>query len=974
MIDEQYHNLYCCCNASKSIACTWKSLRKEQNMRYILSIMIAVALASAGVVHPQLSEILKTQPANEPIAVIVHMVRQADWSSVDANATKAEKLLYLQNLSEADQADLLAYLASLGDKVTVNQTWWIFNGLMFTSTKDVIEAVAARADVDYVIDDFIIYLDDARKPGNDEILTPEWNITKVSAPLCWNDGFDGSGVIVGNMDTGVYKDHACFGGRWVAGGWFDAVNGQPNPYDDHGHGTHTMGTTCGGDGNGSYTYDIGVAPGANFIMAKVFNSSGSGQSSWIHNGFSWFAGQNAVVVGNSWGSSSTTSTEYWNDCMNWRNLGIYPSFSIGNNGPGSGTAGTPGNFPTVTGVGATDSGDNIVSFSSRGPAPNMSPWTDTQYWERPDWNRTKPDISAPGNNIRSASPSGGFAYMSGTSMACPHLTGAVALCLQKNSSLDYGTLYNILLDNADHPSQGGTYPNNNYGWGRLNCYAALNAVPSGNAPNLVISSVAVVGGNGNGQLDPGETAGIVCYIDNNGQNQATNTQGTLRTSDSYITITDSTYTYGNIPAGGSADNSSDPYDVTVAGGCPVGHVVDFELELACSETTFVRTFQLTVGTVGEDWVSHNCGNCILTVTRWGSIGFMTDITGEGFHYPVAGANHLYCSSFAVGTTAAWVVDRYYETGGAFDADWVTTPGGEVIMQEPGPGTFDEYATASYDDSGHGSSRDLLCEQKSWAWDDATANDFVIMRFDLTNNGSSAISNFYAAVFVDWDIGTYSNNQGSSEGARNLTWMYETGNPYVGVEILDPPRSTPAANLAFIDHDIYVYPNQGLPDNYQIQFMDGTISMPQSDRAYDWSTCNSAGPFSLGAGETLVTAFAILGGTSLSDFQANADTAYNRYWGSGVYDDRDYDVTPVMTTISPVVSRGDFTIAYNLSIETPVRVQIFDAAGRLVEGRECGKLRGTGELQLDLRSYAHGVYFVKVETADKTTTTKVIKLQ
>jgi bacillopeptidase F len=91
----------------------------------------------------------------------------------------------------------------------------------------------------------------------------------VSAPLCWNDGYDGSGIVVGNIDTGVDHDHPCFGTRWVSGGWYDGVNGQPDPYDDHGHGTHTMGTICGGDGNGPFADDVGIAPGAQFIAAKA---------------------------------------------------------------------------------------------------------------------------------------------------------------------------------------------------------------------------------------------------------------------------------------------------------------------------------------------------------------------------------------------------------------------------------------------------------------------------------------------------------------------------------------------------------------------------------------------------------------------------------------------------------------------------------------------------------------------------------
>ncbi len=569
-------------------------------MKYASTILVLIAFASAGVIHPQLAEILETLPENEPLQVIVHMNTQADWSMISEDAPKADKILYLQSLSESDQADILAHLENFGDRITDLTTWWIFNGLTFSATKDIIEVVAAREDVDYVIDDFVITLDVVK--GEDVIpLSPEWGVSKVKAPECWNDGYDGTGIIVGNIDTGVDKDHPCFGGRWVSGGWYDAVNGLPNPYDDNGHGTHTMGTICGGDGNGPYGDDVGVAPGCNFIAAKGLDLNGSGAVSWLHNCFSWFAGTNANVCSNSWGSSSATSTEFWNDCVNLRNLGIYPVFSIGNSGPNPGTAGTPGNFPIVIGVGMTNSDDDIDAGSSRGPAPNINPWNNTANWSRPDWNFTKPDISAPGVAIRSAAPGGGWAGMSGTSMACPHVAGGVAICLQRSFTIEYDTLYNILLDYADQPSQGSPYPNNDYGWGRLNIYNALYAITVGNVPEVILTQSTIVNdNNGNGKLDPGENAGIVCLVKNVGLQPATNLQGTLRTGSSYITINDSTYTYSTLNPGDSVDNSSDPFDVFVSSSTPVGTIVDFELFLACAESTWTRIFSKKIGTVPGD--------------------------------------------------------------------------------------------------------------------------------------------------------------------------------------------------------------------------------------------------------------------------------------------------------------------------------------------------------------------------------------
>lgn len=431
------------------------------------------------------------------------------------------------------------------------------------------------------------------------------------------------------------------------------------------------------------------------------------------------------------------------------------------------------------------------------------------------------------------------------------------------------------------------------------------------------------------------------------------------------------------------ENTGDPYNVTADDSIPPGTPIEFSLSITTDndyETTF--SFSIIIGTPCVDHATHDCGNVKLTITRYGALGYMdSDHTqGSGFWYPNTEFGHLYYGAFAAGTDADYVVDRYVGQGGQDDTDWETTtsPNGMVMMFEPGSNNRDEYATARYDDSGHPLSRDLVCAQYSWAWDDATANDFVTMKFVLENNGSTTINDLYAALFMDWNIGTgpqVVNNQGSSEMSRNLTWMYYN-TPYVGVAILDPPRSTPAANLALIDHAIYVSPYSGLPDNVQIQFMDGTIQNASSDRPYNWSTCNSAGPFTLIPGETAIAAFAILGGDDLSDLQANADTAYDRYWNWPGVKETPCVGSVIGVRIYPVISScgRPCILHYAFTKETPLRMKLYDALGRLVGSKDYGVLNSTGEFPFSLKSLAQGIYFVRVEAGNKINTSKIIWLK
>ncbi len=949
----------------------------------IISVLIMSVLPPIpGKMTPELVEILNNTPDMEKVFVIVHMNTEYPREQIE-HMTPQQKCDVFEMVARNSQEAIVGYLRSLPkERAEVLDQFWIFNGFHLLATKDVVKEIAERDDIWFISHDGTIQLDAVVEPES-EPMAVEWNITKIQAESCWAAGFNGQGIIVGQIDTGVLTSHAALTGKWLSPYWHDGVNGQASPYDDHGHGTHTMGTICGGDGPGPFTNDIGVAYGAQYIPTKAFNSSGSGQYSWINACMQYLAnlkqsGVDIKAIGNSWGNSDGSYLGYWDQVLNWKTLGVFPVFSNGNSGPGSGTVGAPASYPTTIGVGSTNSADNISSYSSRGPSPNISPINNPQYWYYSTWNLLKPDVSAPGENVRSSYNNGGYTQMSGTSMASPHVTGGAAVLLQKNQNLTPNDLYDLFRNYCDQPSQGAPYPNNNYGWGRINLWRSLQNVPTSNRPNVILSRTAVVNdNNGNGQLDPGENAGIVTYVRNTGSVPATNTTARLSTADVYITLIDTTTSYGTIPAGDSANNAGDPFTLSVSASCPDGHVVDFQLYVVCAESSWTRNFSLTVGTPGLDYVTHDCGNCQLTVTRYGAIGFMgsSQSGGVGFIYPGSGSNQLFYGAFAAGNSSSYCVDRYYESSSGDDADWNTTtsPDGKCRMLEPGPNNIDEFATARYDDSGHPAPVGLLCEQYSWAWDDATANDFVIMKFVLTNNGSTTLSDLYSAVFMDWDItSSYSSNYGNSETARNLTYMYYNASyPYVGVEILDPPRSTAARNLAIIDNPTYVYPSGGLPDATQIQFMNGTIQNPSGTSANDWSTCNATGPFTLAVGQSFVNAYAILGGTNLADLQANADTAYNRYWNWTAAEEHKPARTAKVFSLAPSVSSGQFKLNYYNPGKSALTINVFDIAGRLVNSQSLRTNIETGEYMLDLRGLSRGVYFLMVDTDNKTAFTKKI---
>jgi bacillopeptidase F len=308
----------------------------------------------------------------------------------------------------------------------------------------------------------------------------EWNVNQVNAPAVWKSGVNGTGVTVGIVDTGSDVTHealkAHYRGTKADGtvdnnyNWYDPVNGKASPYDDHGHGTHTSGTTVGGTADRA----VGMAPGAKYIATKVFTAGGSGSTATILKGLNWMlaptdstganpdAKKAPDIVSNSWGSNDGKSLNYLDALKAFEAAGILPVFAAGNAGPRAGTVGSPGSYAQALTVGATDNKDNVASFSSRGPGPLKNADGSEVY---------KPDVSAPGVNVVSAKPGGGYQGMSGTSMATPAVAGVSALILSKHPELTNEQVRSILQKSAkDLGPAGRDY---DYGYGRVDASAAL---------------------------------------------------------------------------------------------------------------------------------------------------------------------------------------------------------------------------------------------------------------------------------------------------------------------------------------------------------------------------------------------------------------------------------------------------------------------------------------------------------------------
>ncbi len=961
-------------------------------MRAFITIII-VGILKAGELAPDLAEKLKSSRDDAVFHVYILPDEQPDYLHLKSVFGSDKKAIadYLRDFANRTQKDIIDFLRKRRD-VTEIKSFWVANAIEASLSKKAILDLLTLPEVGYIEEVPIIRI--ARenpRPDHTSVSqqrSPEWNISKINADDVWNMGYLGQGVIVGHMDTGVDYTHPALSGKWT-GYWKDCVNGTTTPYDDNGHGTHTMGVILGGDGPGSFSHDIGVAPEAQFVAAKIFDSEGN--SHGILQAFEWFASLVADssipirVISNSWGITNPTALTYWDAVLTWRNLDIIPVFAVGNDGPNSETVTPPGNYPTTIGVGATDVNDNVASFSSRGPAPNQHPWTDPLYWPRPDWNRIKPDICAPGVSITSSVPGGGYegGYLwSGTSMATPHVAGVVALMLSKNPTLDFDTVYNILTNTAYQPS-GHSYPNNDYGWGRVDALAAINAVPSLDQPEIILVDYVVEAG-GDNIIEPGESGRLWVYVTNISQVEASGVTAVLRSQSEWITVQDSIADYGDI-ANGDTVCGAQPFHITADSSAPTGTNASLVLHLESNGGAYNWdiAFSIIVGIERFDYADVHAGSALLTVTDIGALGYMSSeqTQGSGFIYPYPGTSVLYYGSFAAGNSESYVVDAWFESDGGDDRDWNPTdePNGRLYYIPDPPRRAREAVWGAFEDSGHPSAKGLRAYQLAYAYDQSNFDDFIIIEYVLKNDGNETIRNLYAGIFMDYDIDDYSTNSGAIDESARIAYMWSSS-IYAGVKLLYP--ETPA-NLSVITNEDYIYPYQGMPDSIQFKFMNGTYHIDSHTSPTDLSVVASAGPFTLAPGDSQVVAFAIVGGTSESDIILHAyqaDSVYNDTTLIGV-EEKTVSLDGGCTLLlSSTISKGLSVITFGVDRTERVKLGIYDAAGRIVKklldrempaGTYTLKWDGTDDAGKTLSS---GVYFVRMETPKARKTAKLLLLK
>jgi len=357
------------------------------------------------------------------------------------------------------------------------QQFWIQNMVHVVVKSDCIDELYDTPGVVQIIPNITIYkTDDTKTASSTSLGMDSWNLEMIGANEIWDEGNIGEGATIGVLDSGCDPTHPELTGKIEAFAYIDSYGRkgyQDVATDTDGHGTSVCSVVAG--------ETTGVAPGAKLVVGAVI-PGGSGSLSQILGGMQWILDPdgNSVtddyprVVNMSFGAPGAL-TYLESGINNLKRMGILPVASAGNEGEGS--TSNPGNFPDVLAVGSVDFTGSVSSFSGGADVT----------WEYEDETEivTKPDLCAPGEGIRVATPHRTYDIVDGTSFAAPHVAGLCALLLSANPGISAEDLKRTLIDTSAELGKPGK--DRRYGHGLIDCVDALHNTSSREARSVSIS-------------------------------------------------------------------------------------------------------------------------------------------------------------------------------------------------------------------------------------------------------------------------------------------------------------------------------------------------------------------------------------------------------------------------------------------------------------------------------------------------------
>ena len=815
---------------------------------------------------------------------------------------------------------------------------------------------------------------------NDALFSQQTHMPHIQAPEAWDVVKAEQGnVLVAVLDGGTDWDHADLRGNVFVNtaeipgngvddddnGFTDDINGWNFPQmsgdptglagtpNNAAHGTQTAGIVAAlSDNNNGIA---GMTWNGKVLPVNISCETADLSLCFSPGGIFYATIMDADIISASFGGPNRSETvadlvefAYENETLIIASAGnegtnndIIPSF--------------PANYDNVLSVGWTGKNfDTINTFSNFGLSVG---------------------VFAPGTGINATAPNGLYNTASGTSFAAPLVAGLAAMVRVQNPTWNIDQVREQVRVTADDISARNTSIKfrNKLGKGRVN---ALRAVTE-TSPAVRIRNATLTDGGGSGRIGPGEVATLAVELINHLE-PVSNLEVSLASSSQFISIQTPSVTIASL---GTGETTSANFTVIASTDVPFNEAVSLNLELTSPAYVDVDVFSVTVNIT-----NHNTGILEMSLNEEGNLGYtgFQGTDGTGFRYQ--GIDYLFEGGLIMGSGAGKVSDNVRNTtGGDQDNDFVRVEGSNFGIDD-GRITTEEGVLELIDSQAQ-SPNNIQVRLDSYADTSAAYNDFVVLKYTFENVGATAVNNFHAGLFFDWDSSDPGNDFAAYDAARRIG-IFRSGDDGVniGTQILS---TSVTPNYRAINNQTELF-EDGFTAAEKYAWISGGIQTQTLSQA-DVSTLTSAGPFTVNPGESVEVAFALVAGADEATMQANADAA-QQLWNDSIstlgpnpVSVEDLEGQPAfgfaLENPYPNPVREEATIQYEIPTSGVVALTVYDMLGREVRTLVNETVRaGKHTITWDARdnsgnALASGVYMVALTSPSgdgvKTATKKLV---
>jgi hypothetical protein len=794
---------------------------------------------------------------------------------------------------------------------------------------------------------------------NDPNANQQSFLTKINAYNGWNTSTGDTNVVIGIVDSGTDIDHPDLvanlkknyadpvngvdddGDGYIDNfqGWDVSENDNNPNVDNSTHGSHVSGCAAASTNNA-----VGVAsPGFNckFLPVKCAAQASTTTIDNGYEGITYAADHGCQIINCSWGGGFFS--QLGQDVINYAtiNKNALVLASAGNDNVDS--PAFPAAFQYVTSVAATTASDAKASFSN--------------------YNYTV-DISAPGNNIYSTVSNNGYTTMSGTSMSSPIAAGAAGIIkshFPAYNALQVGEQLRVTCDDIY-----GLATNANFkgrlGKGRINMANSL----AQSLPSVRMNPINFTDGN-----DDAFVAGDTIKISGDFLNYLAPTNNctvtlSAQTNPTYVNIINANYTIGALNTLATTNNNNAPFKVIVNPAAPPNAVVLFRLSYSDGSTyTDFQTFELIINV---DYINVTINDVYTTITSKGRSCYNGDGQTQGLGFVYRDSSLAYECGLMIGTSTTKVVNTVRNTTATPDNDFASM----VRVAIDNPTVISDFdLSGKFNDNNAAASAKLNIEVKhrSFTWNAPGDMNYVMVQYNIKNTSANALSNMYAAIFTDWDIQNYSANKSDQNPTLKLGYSYATTSTqlYAGVKVLSntPFNMYAADNVTGGGGGINLADGFDTSEKYQTM----STSRPQAGvtgAGNDVINIVSTGPFNVPAGDSIIVAFALIGGDNLAELETGATNAQIRYDAAfpTITTINENNNESVSLNVYPNPSNGNVTFNFKLNDTEKVQIVVYDLEGNIVKQITNVKYNtGVNNVQVSLDDLPAGVYSCKMTTKD-----------